>query len=122
MTKIKQLQERYLMKKQLQVMTIVPIILYGITSYAYSIRNTYPAELVCVQVKKPYITYTIAANVSSDNFDNVPVSTIKASGSYKCKTGDGVYTSVCSVSDIQEVATFNTNDGSASCSTPVKIH
>ncbi|HHT0594640.1 TPA: hypothetical protein ACTXXA_003664 [Legionella anisa] len=110
------------MKKQLQLMTIAPIILYGGTSYAYSIRNTYPAELVCIQIKKPHTTYTIPANGASDNFDNAPFLTIKASGSYKCKTGDGLYTSTCSVSDIQEAATFNTNDGSASCSTPAKVH
>ncbi|KTD40167.1 hypothetical protein [Legionella parisiensis] len=109
------------MRKELQVMTIVSIILYGVTSFAYSIRNTYPEELVCVQVKKPHTTYNIPANVSSDNFDNAPFLAIKVSGNYKCKTGDGVYTSICSVSDIQEAATFNTHDGSASCSTPVKI-
>lgn len=109
------------MKKLLQFLLIGSALLSGVTAYAYSIRNTYSSNLLCIQIKRPHTTYNIPANNSND-FDNAPSLTIKTKGKYACKTGDGLYTSVCLVSDIQETATFNTDDGSASCSTPVKIH
>ena len=73
-----------------------------------------------MQVDKPNKIYQIPAN-KNNNYDNVPAQTVKEAGKYDCKTKDKLYISTCSVSEIQEIATFDTNDGSASCSTPVKI-
>ncbi|CDZ75773.1 hypothetical protein BN59_00031 [Legionella massiliensis] len=92
----------------------------GTLSYAYNIRNTYPAKLICIQTIKPHSRYEIPANLSP-NYDKVPFLAIKKAGEYQCNTADKAYSSVCTVSDIQEAATFDTNDGSASCTTPVKI-
>lgn len=108
------------MKKNSQLGSILFIaLLCTATVHAYSIRSTYESALICTQFEKPHTVYTIPAN-KPNNYDNVPFVDVKESGKYECETEDKLYTSTCSVSDFQEKATFDTNDGSASCSTPVK--
>lgn len=108
------------MKIDIRVVITLFLFFSGSVSHAYSIRNTYPAKLVCIQTVKPHSRYEIPAN-PSPNYDKVPSLAIKEAGEYQCKTVDNAYSSVCTVSDLQETATFDINDGSASCSTPVKI-
>ena len=99
--------------KLIKFALVCVIIFSGMNVYAFKIRNTYTANLICIQAASPHKKFTIRSHRSSVE--------LKAEGKYNCKTSDHMYMSVCSVSEFQPVATFNTNDGSASCTTPVKI-
>lgn len=103
------------MKNQyyIKLILIAFALMYGMSSYAFNIRNTYTSTLICSQSTRPHTTYKIPSHRSSVN--------LKVAGKYNCRTSDKLYISTCSVSSIQPIATFNTNDGSASCTTPVRI-
>jgi hypothetical protein len=97
----------------LKLLLIASILGYGMSAYAFNIRNTYTSSLICTLAARPHTTYKIPSHNSSVK--------LKTAGKYNCRTSDKLYISTCSVSSIQPTATFNTDDGSASCSTPIRI-
>lgn len=108
------------MKKYVSFILLFISFLHPDTLLAFTLRNTYPTKLKCIQVKKPHSIYIVSGKVKND-FSTVPSVTLKEAGKYNCKTTDKAYVSTCEVSEFQPQATFNTNDGSVSCSTPEKI-